>query len=90
MTCSSPRRAGRLLLYGTGACGLCERALALVAPWRERGWRVEEVDIASDEALLRRYGLRIPVLRRLDSGRELHWPFAAGQLRTFLGERRSV
>ena len=30
------------------------------------------------------YGLRIPVLRRNDTGAELNWPFDAEQVVTFL------
>jgi hypothetical protein len=30
------------------------------------------------------YGLRIPVLRRTDTGAELDWPFDAGQVVQFL------
>jgi hypothetical protein len=36
------------------------------------------------EALLVRYGTRIPVLRRNDTGAELDWPFTRDQLLTFL------
>ncbi|MAC21595.1 MAG: thioredoxin family protein, partial [Marinobacter sp.] len=31
-----------------------------------------------------RYGTRIPVLRRNDTGAELDWPFTRDQLLTFL------
>ena len=32
-----------------------------------------------------RYGERIPVLRREDTGAELDWPFTAGSVASFLG-----
>jgi len=35
------------------------------------------VEIADDDELLERYGVRIPVLQRLDTGAELDWPFDA-------------
>ena len=41
-------------------------------------------DIAQSEALVERYGTRIPVLRRNDTGAELDWPFTRDQLLTFL------
>ena len=38
------------------------------------------MDIADDDALMARYGLTIPVLRREDSGAELNWPFGPAQV----------
>lgn len=62
-----------LLLYTTGGCHLCERAQTLVR--RCANTSVELVEIADDAELLERYGIRIPVLRRSDTGQELDWPF---------------
>lgn len=39
------------------------------------GVRVTVVDIASDEALVDRYGIRIPVLVNRATDQELGWPF---------------
>ncbi len=51
----------------------------------EHGLLVELVDIAESEVLSERYGLRIPVLRRIDTGEELDWPFDdADQVAAFL------
>jgi hypothetical protein len=73
-------------LYGTSACHLCELAEELlVALGRENPeMAFEKVDISGSDALFERYGLRIPVLRDA-GGRELGWPFTAGQLREFTG-----
>ncbi|MFQ6571713.1 glutaredoxin family protein [Pseudomonas sp. UM16] len=71
-------------LFGTLGCHLCEVAEALLMPFVEHGLLVELVDIADDESMLERYSLRIPVLRRCDSGAELNWPFDAEQVVTFL------
>jgi len=72
-------------LYSTSACHLCEQAVELLeqqlGPRNER-W--QERDIIEDEALVDRYGLRIPVLRHRASGRELGWPFDADTLRDWL------
>lgn len=65
-----------LTLYGTTGCHLCDQAEALLrqaAAARALEWRY--VDIALDEALVARYGTRIPVLQ-VDDGRELGWPFS--------------
>ncbi|OGS92134.1 MAG: glutaredoxin [Gallionellales bacterium GWA2_60_18] len=70
-----------LVLYGTSCCHLCEDAEAIL---REAGIAVQHVDIAEDDELLERYGTRIPVLLRADSGAELGWPFDAAALRYFM------
>lgn len=68
-----------LVFLTTSGCHLCEDAkVMLAALQRETGLGVTEVDIASDDVLVERYGLRIPVLRAGD--RELDWPFAAADI----------
>lgn len=68
-------RAARLILLSTDHCTLCDAALDLLASMPElRGRALQVVDVANDEALLERYGPRLPVL--LAGSRELDWPFA--------------
>lgn len=71
-------------LFGTLGCHLCELAEAELMPLVEHGLLVELVDIAESEAMFKAYGLRIPVLRRVDTGEELNWPFDAAQVVNFL------
>jgi hypothetical protein len=71
-------------LFGTLGCHLCEVAEAELLPLVEHGLLVELVDIGESERLCEIYGLRIPVLRRVDTGAELDWPFSAQQIVTFL------
>jgi hypothetical protein len=71
-------------LFGTLGCHLCEVAEAQLLPLVEHGLLVELVDISDHERMLEEYGLRIPVLRRVDTGAELDWPFDAEQIVTFL------
>lgn len=71
-------------LFGTLGCHLCELAEAEVMPLVEHGLVVELVDIAEDEAFFDSYELRIPVLRRIDTGAELDWPFDSEQVVAFL------
>ena len=71
-------------LFGTLGCHLCEIAEAEVMPLVEHGLLVELVDIADPEDLTDVYGLRIPVLRRTDTGAELDWPFDTEQVVAFL------
>lgn len=71
----------KLVLYSTTHCHLCEQADSLLA---QAGVCAEHVDIVQDDALLESYGTRIPVVRRLDTGDELGWPFDAEMLARFL------
>ncbi|GGE79085.1 thioredoxin family protein [Streptosporangium jomthongense] len=74
-----------LLFYTTSQCHLCELAEALLVNTpMPTPIPVDVVDIAQSEELIQRYGTRIPVLRRNDTGQELDWPFNRDQLLTFL------
>ena len=54
----------QVLVYSRPGCHLCEQALASIVALHGDGYRFEllEVDIESDELLLRRYLERIPVV----------------------------
>ncbi|KAF6690492.1 MULTISPECIES: glutaredoxin family protein [Pseudomonas] len=71
-------------LFGTLGCHLCEIAEAEIMPLVEHGLQVELVDITDPEDLTEVYGLRIPVLRRADTGAELDWPFDTDQVVAFV------
>ena len=71
-------------LFTTLGCHLCEFAEVEIMPLVEHGLMVELVEIADTEALVEAYGLRIPVLRRVDTGAELGWPFDTVQVVAFL------
>lgn len=73
-----------LTLYGTSACHLCDSALAELAPLQANGVQVREVDITESEQLMEQYQLRIPVLRRDDTGAELDFPFDLNRLLDWL------
>lgn len=70
-----------LELYGTDGCHLCEEAGALL---QALSIHARHIDIAGDDDLVQRYGIRIPVLRRAD-GAELGWPFGAEEIMRFTG-----
>jgi len=72
-----------LILYGTSECHLCEQAQEQVLA--AAGRPAIEIDVAEDDGLYQRYGLRIPVLRRQDTGAELDWPFDTGAVIALLG-----
>jgi glutaredoxin len=69
-------------LYGTACCHLCDEAQAIL---HEMGIAADYIDIADDDELLEKYGIRIPVLKRVDTGAELGWPFDAEAISMFLG-----
>ena len=75
-----------LVLYGTSACHLCELAEDLLRDVKAQrpGLQFEKIDIANDDQLIERYGVRIPVLKRLSDDAELVWPFDDFTLREWL------
>jgi hypothetical protein len=72
----------QFILYSTSGCHLCEQARRLI--YAALGTLVAEVDITSDERLLDLYGTRIPVLRRVDKGIEISWPFGPEEVKALL------
>lgn len=75
-----------LTLYGTSACHLCDAALAELTPLLANGIQLHEVDISESERLMALYQLRIPVLRREDTGAELDFPFDLNRLMSWLDD----
>ncbi len=71
----------KLVLYGTTYCHLCEQAAEVL---HAVGLSAEHIDIAEDDALLEKYGVRIPVVKREDTGAELGWPFDEAAVRRFI------
>ncbi|HEY0662521.1 MAG TPA: glutaredoxin family protein [Lysobacter sp.] len=71
----------RLTLFQRDDCHLCDLALEVLAA--ARAPEFESVFIDDDEALERRYGVRVPVLRDEARDVELDWPFDAERLLRF-------
>lgn len=72
-------------LYYTLGCHLCDDAEAAIQPvarYLQHTWH--KVDIADDDALIERYGIRIPVLLHVKSGAELGWPFDSDTVLAFM------
>jgi hypothetical protein len=63
-------------------CHLCDQVRTMLEKTGNQ-WR--PVDIDGDPELMDKYGLRIPVLQRPDSGRELFYPFDERELLDFVG-----
>ena len=72
-------------LYTTLGCHLCGEALALVHLLQGQGMDIgiEEVEIADSDELMKRYGIRVPVIAREDD-EEIGWPFNLSELAHFL------
>ena len=41
---------------------------------------IESIDISASESLIHLYGIRIPVVKNIQSGKELGWPFEMSDL----------
>ena len=73
----------KLTLYSRPECHLCEAFLGDLLPLLPAGVSVETVDVDSNVALERRYGLRIPVL--VDGDVELSsYPLDRDRVRVYL------
>lgn len=83
---STMKAEADLTLFGTLACHLCDEAKHILAPLLGNGLRLAEQDITEDATLMQRYALRIPVLRREDTGAELDFPFDLPQVMDWLGD----
>ena len=75
------------VLFSSSACHLCEQALDLLSPWLSAGLKLRVDDISESDELFERYGLSIPVLRHVDSGVELNWPFDQRDIAKFLADQ---
>lgn len=74
-----------LIFYTTLGCHLCEQAEELLRELEQhREVTVEAVDIGNDEALVGRYGIRIPVVRNPSTAVEVGWPFSVEDLLTLV------
>ncbi len=72
----------KLILFQRDDCHLCDLALDVLAQARAPDF--DSVFIDDDASLEAHYGERVPVLREVDSERELNWPFDAAAVRGFL------
>ena len=65
-----------LILYGTKGCHLCDEAEVLLAQAQMAvAFQWQYIDIALDDNLVKKYGIRIPVLEK-ETGQLLNWPFS--------------
>jgi hypothetical protein len=73
-----------IILYGTSACHLCEKAFEIIQPTAlAHDLTINHIDIADDDSLMEEFGLYIPVVTA-PNGALLRWPFDASLFVTFL------
>ena len=72
-------------LFTTLGCHLCEQAMLLIRQLQNSGisLNVKEIEIADSDELMKRYGVRVPVIARPDDD-EISWPFSLDELKLFL------
>ncbi|WP_051207280.1 glutaredoxin family protein [Saccharospirillum impatiens] len=81
-----------LTMYTTDGCHLCEYAetvledVVLTEP--ELTWK--KVDIASQDDLIERYGIRIPVIRLEGADYDVGWPFSADDVLHYLAQFKTL
>lgn len=76
----------RLRFYTTLGCHLCEQQKSLLALLVQDDYHLETIEISEDDALIERYGVRIPVLAD-EAGEELDRGFEPPRLAHWLAER---
>lgn len=74
----------KLELYTGPHCELCDQAKNLIYKTLSPDtYELITIDATKSLATKKAYGLRIPVLRNLNTNEELSWPFDANQLLDF-------
>lgn len=74
----------QLTLYTTAGCHLCELANDILTVVKSNySLAVEYSDIADNDDLVERYGIRIPVIKFPDES-ELGWPFELSDIESKL------
>lgn len=63
-----------ITFYTTAGCHLCKEASELLEQCKDYSLSITTKDIALDDELTQKYGIRIPVLQFADQS-ELNWPF---------------
>jgi len=75
-----------IIAFYTGPnCHLCDDASDVLAATKQAAQlEITKFNIREDANLYHLYAVRIPVIKRLDTGEELGWPFDVEQAEKFL------
>ena len=75
----------KLQFFTTQGCHLCEQAEEMLVFLQERYvFKLVVIDIATDQQLMEKYGLSIPVLLNTQSNEHICWPFNADKIMSLL------
>lgn len=75
----------QLQLFSTLGCHLCDDAKAIIEPLtQEYQLSYMEVEISERAEWVKAYGVRIPVVKSVASGKEIGWPFDAVEFEQWL------
>jgi len=81
----------KIHLYSTLGCHLCEQAKSVLWPLLSHyQYELVEIDIATSDELIERYGIRIPVLSAPNYSDELNWPFGPLDVEQFFASLRKI
>lgn len=70
-----------LILFTTSHCHLCEQAETILADLKDKhaiSWQA--VEISNEDHLTDLYGVRIPVIKCINTQAEINWPFSANDI----------
>ena len=71
----------KLYFFTTEGCHLCDQAeQLLLSITSEITFECEVVDIAESDELIKKYGTKIPVLKKKENHEEKNWPFNQAQI----------
>jgi len=87
VTENTDKNTNTLLLYSTSGCHLCEQAKSMIdfiLLKKPDLFALKVLDIANNDGLFAKYGVRIPVIRFENNESELSWPFDISALNKFV------
>ena len=74
-----------LKFFTTQGCHLCEQAEEILTVLQKRYmFGLDIIDIATEQELVKKYGLSIPVLLNSENKEQLYWPFDADAIMRLL------
>jgi len=77
----------QIILFTTEGCHLCEQAHELLLNIADKQpLEIVLQEIGDDDALVARYGIRIPVVQFPDQ-RELDWPFSQSDVEAIISRK---
>lgn len=78
------------ILYTGPKCSLCGKAESLLYASGIGASQLQKVDVTCSLELKKKYGIKIPVLKRADLEQELFWPFDQDDLAKYLSTSPSL